>query len=248
MIANTIITNIKLLGQSLFWDTPPIPDKYSCEFDLLIYDKTEDSTSIGIKEYKMWEGWETVLALQILKRGSKGQSVIDFGSHIGWYSIMSAINGYRVYCYDESDERIQMLNESARLNHCNKNVFCIHTFVNENSKWFIGDITDVRLFKSDLEGNDIYAVKMYKHLFEEWKIDYAMIEISPCFNSSYPEMVEYIAGLGYDVYDIPDKTFKHRLEYGDDPLKVLKEQCFINGNYGSYISNFNQKNFLFIKK
>ncbi len=248
MIPNTTNIEVRLLGQSGFWDVPPIPDRLSCKFELMIYDKTEDTVSIGLKEYGIWEGWETVLVLEILKTGDNSKIVVDLGSHIGWYSIIAAMNGYKVYAFDESTERIAMLNESARLNNCNNNISCTHIRIDKDTKLPVDFSCGIRFFKCDLDANDLYAVKLYYHLFKAGMIDYAMIEISPCFNNSYIELVELIAECGYDVYIIPDKLFRRRIEYGAYPLQTLKESCLIPGGYEAFINKLQQENFLFIKK
>jgi len=86
-----------------------------------------------------------------------------------------------------------------------------------------------------------------QNYFKQQKINYAIFEISPCFNDSYPELVQNIKNCGYKVYQIPGKTFKFLKEFSEQPLEILKKHCELKGNLGSYINSLRQEDFLFIK-
>ena len=219
-----------------------------CEFKIQTYPNSSDETlSINLREYGIWEGWNTALVLQILTNGDRKKKVFDYGSHIGYYSIMAAVMGYQVYSFDESKERIKMLKKSAKANEVLDNIKVRHVRIDQDNPLSNKFDGDTLFWKCDIDNNDIHAVKADYKLFKQKKIDYALIEISPCMGDSYPELTKMIVDCGYEVYLIPDKLFDKRLEFGANPLETLKKYCCITDNYIDVINSIKQVDFLFIK-
>lgn len=225
------MTEIILSGQPKFWDAPPI--KGRTEFKIIAYPEGHgDSVSINLRDFGIWEAFITVLILEILE--NKGL-VVDLGSHVGYYSIMSAIKGHRVIAIDESEESMSMLKQSCELNSCKVDG---HTLKVGRDK--LPEINErVLLFKCDIEGNELIAIENYIHLFEDKLVDYAIIEVTPSWYD-YKKLISLIQACGYSAYQIPDKSFKKRKEYGADPIGTIKKYC-------KEINVTHQADILFIK-
>lgn len=248
---DTLILDINLIG--IPEDLPDVcsfenyPQKFRMKvFDWQKYEGTEglcpadDIVSKSLMEQGVWEAYETLLMLDILR--SPG-NVVDIGSQVGWYSIIAALQGNKVTAYDALEDNIEILKESAKLNKLD---------ITTNQEW-IGEETQeqpvqsVRFLKSDIEGNEQYVFKMYKRSFEARTIDYALLEISPCFNDSYPKLIKDIIDCGYDVYQVPGKRWEHTEEFSKEPLQTLLKYPIIK-NLDEYMRSVRQENFLFVRQ
>lgn len=201
----------------------------------------DDIVSRSLVEQGVWEAYETLLMLDIL---TKNQGlVVDIGSQVGWYSLIAALGGCPVVAYDALEENIKIIQESARLNKLD---------ITTHQEW-IGEETqeqpvqEIRFLKSDIEGNEQYVFKMYKRSFKARTIDYALLEISPCFNDSYPKLIKDIMDCGYDVYQVPGKRWEHTEEFSKEPLQTLFKYPIIK-NLDEYIRSVRQENFLFVRQ
>lgn len=225
-------------------------EKYPQKFRMKIfywekYSNTEglcpadDIVSKSLAEQGVWEAYETLLMLDILQ--IKGP-VVDIGSQVGWYSLVAALAGSTVTAYDALEENVKILQESAKLNKLD---------ITTHQEW-IGEETQeqpvqsIRFLKSDIEGNEQYVFNMYKRSFEAGTIDYALLEISPCFNGSYPKLIKDILDCGYDVYQVPGKRWEHTEEFNREPLQTLLKYPIIKDLDG-YLRSVRQENFLFVR-
>lgn len=186
----------------------------------------QDDISRTILNTGIWEPLETALALEILSQPDEG-IVLDFGAHIGWYTILAARHSRGVVAIEGDAENLETLEHNAYLNQCADNIKTVLEWVDAKSKPVVVT-SKVQLMKCDLEGNDIHAVKMCADLFKQRLIKYALVEISPCFNNTYPELIDFITGFGYDVY------------YAEGELSSLRS---FDGKY-----EFDQSNFLFVRQ
>lgn len=129
--------------------------------------------------------------------------VLDFGAHIGWYSVLAGIKGHQVYAYEGDNENARVLEHNAEVN-CPGKVTVRPYWVDDDSVPL--HITqDIKLLKSDLEGQDHNAVRMCDKLFREKRIEFAYIEVSPVLNEAHNILIETIEDYGYKI----------RAEYGD---------------------------------
>lgn len=159
----------------------------------------QDDISQTIINTGMWEQAETPHALDVYEQGDRKNLVLDFGAHIGWFSILAGLHGYKVRGFEADVENIRLLTQNAKLNKVDHLVDVAHCWVDETMA--VIDIKDtVEFLKIDLEGNDFYAVKACAKLFQQRKIKNALIEISPVFNAEYPDMVGFILGCGYRAF------------------------------------------------
>ena len=64
----------------------------------------QDDISRTLQNTGVWEPIETAIIKEILENGDRNASVIDFGTHIGWFTLMAAEAGYKVIGYEGMDD------------------------------------------------------------------------------------------------------------------------------------------------
>lgn len=160
----------------------------------------QDDVSRTLQNTGQWERSETKIIEELLKTGNKENIVIDFGAHVGWFTILAAKLGYDVVAFEGEPESANTLYRNAVLNEIKNRVSIRNEWIGGlNSE--ISDC-DVELVKCDIEGNEQHAVRMIKSLLENKRIKNIVMEISPTFNDTYPAIVEFIKSCGYKAYDI----------------------------------------------
>jgi SAM-dependent methyltransferase len=208
-----------------------------------------DVVSFSIDVQGVWEGYETVVALDILAHGSSQDGIVlDIGSQLGYYSVLAAEWGYNVVALDSDPESIRMTRENAELNLVADRVKAIHSWLDDDAPVLEPSKSEqVHFLKCDIEGAEQYAVKMTSKLFQAKQIDYAMLEVSPCFNDSYTKLTEEILDCGYDAYQVPHKGWQYTAEYAEEPLKLLKQHCQIQReDIAAYMDTIKQEDLIFI--
>ena len=220
-------------------DTIPLYESYCPGQDIISY---------CIDVQGSWELTETLVVMDILQYGNQDDVVLDFGSHIGWYSMLAAAAGYRVGSFDANAENIRHLLKSAHLNGVSANIHPYLCWINSDFPDLPGNAERVRLLKVDVEGAEPTVKRICNKLFKAKKIDYAIIEISPTFNDKYPDMVERIANCGYDVYQIPPNNWQAGL-LNVGVLSGVKQNCAVPPEgRREYVAGLHQENFLFIRR
>jgi len=151
----------------------------------------QDDVSMTLDLYGSWEGSDWVRCRQALTDTTG--NVWDFGSHIGWYSIMAAELGHQVLAIDADPTNVEMLGINARNRRVKISSLC---------SW-VADIDhlhgDVFLVKSDVEGAEDEVVRLCRPLLRAGKIQYLLLECSPEFDDYYPALIDEIRGYGYDA-------------------------------------------------
>lgn len=241
-------------------DVASIPERFARKLKFEVYNFRkyfgfkgfcygQDVTSGSIYTQGIWEASETLLMLEILEKGNKDNLVLDFGSQVGWYSVLAALSGHKVFSFEAIGENIDLMMRNAYLNDVADGVITpILGWIDETTYPFL-TIKNVEFFKSDIEGSDKESVRMCDHLFRDRRVNYALIEISPCFNDSYPELVKKVADYGYGVYRIPDKGSKYLAEFENAALDTAKKYCQIPyEKIEETVKSISQENWLFIKQ
>jgi hypothetical protein len=178
-------------------------DKYK---DFKGYCTGQDDISRTLINTGVWEPIESSTIGEVLKQGDRSNLFLDFGCHIGWYTLMAAGLGYRVHSYDGDRENLELL----KLNLVNN----VKGFdVNYQQVWFdaktdqdlltksIPYNATIELVKIDIEGNEQYVIPLLKPWLENGLIKNLFIEISPVFNDSYPALINKLLSYGYKIYD-----------------------------------------------
>lgn len=245
-------------------DAPKIPDKWIKTLDFRVFNwkkyrnstpycGADDRVSEGIYSLGVWEGFNTVLFLDILEHGDKNNYVLDFGANIGWYSRLAYEFGYKVIAFECDSDIIELFYENRISKIFKKSNVKIPELVIgwvdetcEPTDAFDND--EIEFLKCDIEGSEQYMYKLCQRAFENKRIKHAQIEISPVFNDSYFELVPKIINNGYTGYRIPQKGYEHYDEFENSPLEITKKYCKIETNdWTEYIKSFSQEDLLFIR-
>ncbi len=191
------------------------------------FDHGRDEISKSIRLQGVWECQETAVVLDVLSRTTG--LVLDFGAHVGWYTVLAGLFGHPVWAIEENQPTIEVLRKNLELNAVEAEV--IVQSVNDVSE-LPSLPSHVALMKSDLESQDCNAVRMCEDLFVSQSIDFALIEVSPIFTREgrgsgcdYLELLERLIGYGYEVFLIPPKGWVHNNEYREAPLATLRAHC-----------------------
>lgn len=216
--------SIRLLGQHLR-DSAIFPKRLSIQFpftvfaweeyqDLIGFCAGKDELSKSVDLQGVWDSYGTLLTLMLLR---PGDTFIDFGSHVGWYSVIASHLGCRVIAYECNPEN----NRLFRINVPDEdNVTLIEEWVDANTlsidpRQFKHDI---RLVKMDIESWENHAVRVIQRLLYYKMVNYIMMEVSPIFADHYPATVQRVLDAGYQSFIIPGKGSEN--EFSADPLGV----------------------------
>lgn len=258
--------NVEVVAQ-LANHYPALPDaagfatRYQTEFSLNVfspdplatpaygeYDHGCDAVTEALTTQGVWEAQESTVAVDIL--ATTPGLVLDFGAHIGWYTVLAGIFGnHPVIAFEPDPATVEILTRNA-----------VRNGVNVVYQPGVGPSTppisvegSVALMKCDIEGMDGYAVDRCADLFKRHSIRHALIEVSPIFfedgrsDCDYVAMVGQLIDWGYRVYRIPPKGWEHNNAYREQPLATLKRHCRLADDWAEVIAGCRQDNFVFIR-
>ena len=77
-----------------------------------VYCTAQDETSHSIASQGIWEGYETLAALEILTDPAGG-IVVDLGAHVGWYTMLAASVGREVVAVESNPENVRLLERNT---------------------------------------------------------------------------------------------------------------------------------------
>lgn len=233
----TALVEISLDGPTRVPDYPPFLERFRRSFDLVIYDWTcyvdtlgyctgDDAVSQSIDINGLWEGFETLLAIDILSR-AEDPFFIDLGCQIGWYTMLAGLAGAEVLAVDGDAENLLLMRSSAERNGFSERVTSSHAWLSSSSP-VLQPGPPVSLLKADVEGAEIEVARICAPLFQARTIEYALMEITPAFSDQYPKMVGELMEFGYMASLIPDKGAPV-VSFAADPLgETLKSSLTIS--------------------
>jgi SAM-dependent methyltransferase len=188
-----------LQGMFQVFDTARYMDNFG------FYCPGQDALSQNLGIEGQWEVHDTRPISHILDKGERSRTVIDFGCHIGWYTIMAATKGYRVLAIDGDPENLRLLAANAALRGLADKITIIPAWVDET---FTLPACDVELVKIDIESHDRHAVAACLPFID--RIQNMYVEISPTFRPDYPEkVVAPLLEAGFHAYWPDDRPFDH---------------------------------------
>ena len=204
------LVSVILDGQPAVPDLPPIPHDLACTWDMHvwhtdpymgqigIYCTGQDETSLSIASQGIWEGYETLAALQILQQPGL---VVDVGAQVGWYTMLAAVNGCDVTAIEADPENVRLLEKNtAQFDH----VEIIHGWVGDDTPPAYPQ--PVRLLKVDIEGLEREAVRVFRPGLVLHDIDWVMLELTPSFpGSDIGGIVAQLHAAGYQTRLVPEK-------------------------------------------
>lgn len=249
-----------LRGQGVVHEYPAIPSRFATALDLDVYTYEryagfrgyctgQDESSHALSLGQVWEGYESLLTLAILAAGDRSRVVLDFGAHLGWYSTLAAVWGYRVVAFEADGENAERCADNAGLNGVGHLVDVVHTWVDATTPELAGDAEEVELLKSDLEGSEDHVERVCRDLFATRRVRYALLEISPVLAGHYPETVRRIVDAGYVAHDVPCKAASPALKaaFEADPLAAIRQCRIEDRSLDAYVASLRQSNFLFVR-
>lgn len=179
-------------------------------------ERGESSRSIRLQQ--TWEGFDTALVVQLLK--DNNNLVIDFGANLGWYTLVAGKMGNPVLSV-EADEVLAAELEKAVERNQIENWNLAQGWIGEDTPALpVDGAPQIRLIKSDMEGNEPHMFRVIDGLLEAGKVDYVLFELSPMF-ADYGPCIERVRDLGYKLFIVPDKGYSQTL-YSADPLGCVK--------------------------
>lgn len=212
------------------------------------WDYGKDAVTESLLAQTVWEAQESTLAVDIL--ANHPGVVLDFGAHIGWYTILAGVFGdHPVVAFEPDPNMLKALSRNA-------DRYSVDVTYRDGVEPSTPPITvdgDVALMKCDIEGMDGWAVDACATLFQENRIRCALIEVSPIFwhyghgPTDYVKMVGQLQDWGYRVYRIPPKGWVHNDAYRAAPLATLKRYCGLGADWADIIRGCRQDNFVFIR-
>lgn len=246
---------VTLRGQSAVHEYPPIPAHLEKEFWLKLYDHEQyrgfpgycpgqDDVCLGLACNGIWEGYETLIISQILHEGDRSHGIIDVGAQLGYYTMLAASYGYEVLAVEGHEESLLHLLESAERNGWGDQIGARPLWLDASTQpaeW----PGEYLLLKADIEGAEEHAVRWCRELFLERRLRYALLEISPCFNGSYPALVEWILDCGYAAYMLPSKPDHAVRDAWAANLWQSLARCQVDA---SCVAGLRQENFLFVRR
>ena len=249
---DTRTITVTIGGPTAYHDLPSIPRRFSDTFDMEVWDTDKypvddgpwcpahDAVSETLISLGVWDPAETILMLEVFRYVD---TFIDIGAQLGWYSILATRVGMNVLAF-EADLAVAEVCERNIAN--NASLLTTQKIVEErigpDSKP-LTDPGDHRIaVKIDIEGAEADAVKMLAPVMDN--VDFMLIEISPCFNDTYPGLVRGIMDQGFRAYVTPTKQVPPaRLEIFPEDIKALE----MEGDVEALVETWHQENVLFVR-
>lgn len=164
--------------------------------DTLGFCPADDEVSKAITVNGTWEPHITKLFDDLIAKPIP-HIVVDIGSHVGWYSTRAIAAGYDVIAIEANAEYL-----NATRHNCDysDNLHAVQGWVGrmvplETEPFPIG------LMKIDIEGNEIFAIEMFRPWFEQRLVKNLIMEVSPVFNDTYPVLIKTLLGFGYRAFN-----------------------------------------------
>lgn len=218
----TLPVLVTLGGPTGYRDLPSIPQRFARSFSIEVFDWKQyeafkwteydagpgycpafDAVSETIATLGIWEPSETILTLAVCA-AYPDSVVVDFGSQVGWFTLLACSSGNSVVAIDADPANHQVLRKSLERNGWEGRVLPIQRRVGPN--WPpLGELGDVALAKIDVEGAERDALRALWPSIEAGKVAHLMVEVTPSFAEWYPDLVCDLIDAGYLAFELPPK-------------------------------------------
>jgi hypothetical protein len=212
----TRLVDVHLGGMTRYHDYTPIPNRFAMDFTLEVWDTdlmpvdhdpvwcpAHDAVSETIIALGVWEPQETTVLLLAWEALDWKCEFVDVGCQIGWFTAIANKRGVDVTAF-EADGQVW---EVAQRNAHPGLTEIHHTRVGEWTppEEVLAHVQPQVVAKIDIEGAEEHAIRMLGPLIDEGRVPFILMEVSPCFNDSYPELVTSLLDRGYHAYNLPPK-------------------------------------------
>lgn len=188
-------------------------------FTMLVFEESQitgdvrcagrDPVSYVLTNYGRIDPTETAHMLSVLRTGNPAEQVVlDFGAHVGWYTILAALLGYRVAAFECDFEHADLLRANVDENNLDHLVRVIETHVDAQSPALHADAEEVLFLKADVEGGEPEIVAMCQALLDARRVVHLQLEVSPVFRDGYLEMLLGVMDRGYDLVNVEDSKLR----------------------------------------
>lgn len=179
------------------------------------YCSGQDDISRTLDLYGRWEVDETAVAREVLEAGNRNNLFIDVGSHVGWFSRLAQQYGYQVHAYEADLENIELFTTNT------EGIAVVnHIWFGEDSKIAPPFERDIELLKIDIEGAEKHAIRVFKDSLP--RVKNILIEVSPCFNDSYPQLIGLLQDLGFSAYFMDGQPFDNKYDFDQTNLLLKR--------------------------
>jgi len=202
------------------------------------YCPAQDIVSRSIDQTGLWEPYESALVVDILTPGDGVGVVLDFGCQVGWYTALATHLGYEVAAIDVNTENLALTHSNALGPFAD-----VYLGVVDEHAPLLDPEMLVRVAKIDIEGAEQWAIRMLSPTLQARNVAYLLMEVSPVFNDTYPDLVEQVCGYGYDTFVIP-----HTAPRVDNPLETLMKYPLVAEDRRGMVAAMHQENLLFARK
>jgi len=192
-----------ILGKMIVWD-------YKKYMDFPGYCTGQDVLSESLDKGDCWEERLFARTKKILEDGDRSKFVFDIGAHVGWYSKFARSLGYQVFAYEGIPENIELLKKNAPGVNAN------HVWFDKASKALCGPTIPIEFMKIDIEGAEEHAIRYFEAFLPI--TENILIEVSPCFNDSYPALIRKLADMGFTVYEDDGGLFDFKYDFTQKDL------------------------------
>lgn len=179
----------------------------------------QDDISRSLSMYGVWGAHETNEIRDVLKSGNRDHTVIDIGSHIGYFARMANQLGYNVELYEGDRENLLVSTENTESEKCSYQAFW---FSEQSVELQLKTPTDIELVKIDVEGSERHAIRVLDPYLKRGKIKHIYMEVSPVFNGYYPALVNRIKDYGYSAY-LDGKPFDDKYEFAQENILFVRQ-------------------------
>lgn len=206
---------VDLARPHAYADLTPVPARLAALWPMVVWDTSihpvdggpycpaHDAVSETILTTGVWEPRETVLALDVLH---PGDTFLDLGCQIGWFSMAAMSRGARVIAVDADPDNLAMANMSAQQLLSGRFTARLER-IGPGMDPFT--IQPYRLVKIDLEGAEADAIDLLWDAILDDQVDHVLMEVSPIFKpgNHYPDLLSRLVRYcGYEAYFLPPKS------------------------------------------
>lgn len=179
------------------------------------YCSGQDDISKTLKLYGRWEVEETALVRRVLETGNREALIIDVGAHVGWFSKLAQSMGYtNIKGYEADTENIELY-----LKNTGTKCEITNIWFDENAEVEF-KAGRVELLKIDIEGAERHAINTLRHTIP--LVDNILIEVSPVFNDSYPDLIESLRADGFKVFNMDGTPFNFQYDFNQTNLWLTR--------------------------
>lgn len=209
---------VHLGGPTGYKDLPPIPDQFSRDFTMFVWDPevhpvdggpycpAHDAVSATIVSHGVWEPREACVALDAFRACPEGV-FYDIGAQIGWFSILALQEGLDVVAYECDPDNARMLWLNTKTLPGPGSVALAQERIGEDTPGLttLEPQQPIAFAKLDIEGAEFDGIRLLRPFIDQGLVKRMMVEISPVFRYGYGQLVLDIIQMGYDAFVLPKR-------------------------------------------